>query len=175
MNTIYGSDGEHDRFIAGRGYEDLNADAPFLFTTTHLKLETWNESRPMKLMKINTRVNKLNVYSGLMRVAQAVESDEEPPSKNCYYIASHLLDGYGGSKDRYHLVEQLTSEVYKLVKGKKRKSWVRVKRQNHFFDCLSQAEALATMDNVEFIKTAPQRAETANVEKIVNELKGFIG
>jgi phage terminase large subunit GpA-like protein len=173
MNQVFGSDGEYERFIAGRGYEELPNDEPFRFITTHLKIESWTKSRSMKLMKLNTRVNKLNAMSGLIRVSNMIERDETPPKRNSYFIATHLLDNYGGSKDRYHLIEQLTSEKFALVKGKKKKTWTRVKRNNHFFDCLSQAEAIATMDGIEFIKNAPTRG-AVNIDKIVGEISSFI-
>ena len=151
---------ERERIYATRGHEKLHNDMPFQLVDTRVEIGVRGEKRRIKMMKMNSISLKLTVMSYMNRAVMIANGDEEIPNphKNVLSISKTYAETYGGELDKTHLFEQLTSEEYGYVQGKKFKTFTRIKKDNHYLDCVYACEALAQMDRVENLDI-PEREE----------------
>jgi len=166
----FGRNGEYERVYATIGAEFLTNEKSYTFITTEMETEQYignslkKETKKLKALKLGTVALKLSALNGLNRAvmkSKAVEGDDAFNFEaDLTYINQTQIDEIKtlNRKDPTSIVEQLTSEIYGYRRDGKgnimndRKTFIRVKKENHLLDCLAMAEAPAQMDDVRFIK-----------------------
>lgn len=161
FGAIEGQLYDRERIYATRGHEKLHNDMPIQLIDTKVEIGNRREKRRIKMMKMNSISLKLTIMSYINRAIMIANGDSEIPNpeKNVISISKTYAKTYGGELDKTHLFEQLTSEEYGYVEGKKFKTFTRIKKENHALDCVYSCEALAQMDRVEAIDELPARGE----------------
>lgn len=150
QSELRGIDNDYERVYGVRGYDFLPDESMFKIVSVPFKLESWKKERTLKMIKMGATAAKLNYVSRLNRKILGED-------RGVAEIAQWLLDSYGGERDRYHIAHQLTSEVYTWPKDiskskRKRKTFVKIKKQNHLLDCSAIIETLAAIDRVDTLR-----------------------
>lgn len=149
FGEIEGQLEERERIYATMGKERLGDDSVYSLADMKIEIGSRREKRKLKYAKTNTTALKLAV-NGYMNKSVMLANGEEvrDDTKNILTFNDDLIDSFV-EEDKKHLFHQLTSEKYGIFKGKKYKSFRRIKKDNHALDCFGMVEFLATMDRVE--------------------------
>ena len=174
MADKYGADKDgRERFYATRGEEFLTNDEYFKFANTEVTVSNYKDSRKIKTIKLGTVALKSAFMTTLMRSiqkAKATENDEAYEFENrLFSINKTVCDKLVARERTSHrdLDMQLTAETFGYQKDgqgkpKKYKSWGKIRKDNHYLDCMVICYMLAFMDNVPSLKK-PEADEGNNV------------
>jgi len=162
QSEIRGLDNDFERIYGVKGTDFLPDESMFRIASQQLKLEHWNKERTFKFIKMGSVSAKLSFMSKLNRTIFNHKGARTT-------ISSKLLENFGGERDRFHIAHQLTSEIYTWdheSKGKKlkRKTFIRIKKQNHLFDCCAIIECLAAMDRVDRLRSTKPKTNQKAVD-----------
>ena len=163
FSDYFGKAGEYDRVIGVKGSQFIAGDEPYAWTRTRLTKNNYQDTREIKSLSANTTALKLNSMQRLYRTIekeQATELDVAYDNKyRLEYINQDMADKIKNAEtinmDSY--IHQMTSEVYKYPKDKRgnvkdRKTFVQIKKDNHFLDCSMMIELGYLLDNLQTIK-----------------------
>ncbi len=162
FSEIAGQYEEQDRLIGTIGAEMLANDVLHQWVDTKVEIKEYRESRKIRLAKLSSIPLKLSVMSSINKsVMYANGEDIKNDKTGMLTFDNDIVGSYGGSSDKLHPFEQLTSENYGYHpdKNKKYKTFKRIKKDNHLLDCFYACEWMATLDRVDTIKTLPPRGE----------------
>jgi len=154
---LRGLNGEYESIYGVRGYDYLSNESMYMMASQQVKIESWKSERTFKYIKMGANSAKLSFLSRLNRAIYDYEGAQAR-------ISQKILDTYAGEHDRYHIAHQLTSEIYTWSdKKKKRKTFEKIKKQNHFLDCSAMIEVLANMDRAHLMK--PKKYTDDSIKK----------
>ena len=177
MSQMWGSDKDgHERIYATRGHDFLPNDEYYGFASTQVKVGKYDDVRKIKTIKLGTVQLKAAFLTTVYRNIDKQKATEDQEA----YLYNHRLHYI--NRDTINYVKQLekpsnktydaqiTAERFgysKNKKGNERKAFHRMRKDNHFLDCMVQTTQFAIMDNLASMKKPEEKKEKFSLTRSI--------
>lgn len=144
--------GDEVRIYATEGHPSLTGDKAVQVINTR-DLSNNRTKVDIKVVKMSNLYLKNTLYRSIQRGLETINGVAEH-SSNVYFMAQTLASADMVSVTSKSFTEQMTSEVFDYARNPKTgktdttKTWVRIKKDNHLWDCAVICEAFAEIDKV---------------------------
>jgi hypothetical protein len=145
--------GDENRIYATEGHSSLTGDRAIQIVNTR-DLSNNRNKVDIKILKFSNIYLKNVLSRSIERGLAVIDDPDLGYGSNLFLINTDELNKSTEDRTAKSYISQMTSEVYDYAKHPKtgkvasEKSWVRIRKDNHFWDTAVISEAFAEMDKL---------------------------